>query len=88
MLANFTVVKTFNKLRATLVVDCVRKEASISLTYDRRLRECRNDIPYWEVSTPEAAEKWLSRDSVSHPEHGSMIEALEHQYRHKYGIAA
>jgi hypothetical protein len=87
MLANFTIARHFNNLRATLVVDCTRKEASISLTYNRRLRECR-DIPYHEVSTPDIAEAWLSRTSITAPEHGNMLEAIEHQYRNKWGIGA
>lgn len=84
MLANFTITRTFHKLRATIIVDCVRKEANVTLTYDRRLRECR-DIPYHEVSMPDTAEAWLSKP---YSEYGNLIESLENQYRHKWGIVA
>lgn len=84
MLANFTICRTFNKLRVTLVVDCVRKDADLALTYDRRLREQRA-VPFWEVETPEKAEAYLSRPAG---ELGTMVETIEHQYRHKWGIAA
>jgi hypothetical protein len=87
MLANFTIVRTFYKLRVTLIVDCVKKDADISVTYDRRLRHCQ-PVRFDLCSTPEIAERYLSRADINHPEHGNMIEALEAQYRLKFGIAA
>ena len=87
MLANFTIVRTFNKLRVTLVVDCVRKEADITVVYERRIRHTQS-VRFDLASTPEIAESYLSRDDINHPEHGSMIEALEIQYRLGFGIAA
>ena len=87
MLASFTVTRTFNKLRATLVVDCTRKEADVILTYDRRIRHI-GKIAYHEVSTPEMAEQWFGRPYASKPELGNLMEGLEHQFYHGYGIAA
>lgn len=87
MLANFTIVRTFNKLRATLVVDCVRKDADVTLTYDRRLRH-HQAVRFDLCSTPEIAERYLSREDIVHPEHGTMIEAIEAQYRLRFGLGA
>ena len=87
MLANFTSAYTFNKLRITLVVDCVRKQADVTVVYDRRIRHL-GKIAYWLVDTPEKAEAYWREDSVTHPEHGNRIEGLEAQYRLGFGIAA
>jgi hypothetical protein len=59
MLSYFQVERHFNKLRATIHVDCKREEASLFVTYDRRIIRPAETIPYWQVKTPEIAEAWL-----------------------------
>jgi hypothetical protein len=83
-LANFTIRRQFNKLRATIYVDCEARTASVTLTYDRVIVR-QEDISYYRVFSPETAEAWLARDAG---ERGSLLETLEWQYRNRVGIAA
>lgn len=87
MLSTFTIKRHFNALKVAMYVDCEKREAEITCTYQRRLRYV-GKVQFALVGTPEDAERYLSRDSVSHPELGNMIEALEAQYRGNWGIAA
>ena len=74
MLANFTIKRTFNKLRVSLYVDCDAKESALVVSYDRRLIRVGEIIPFHETNTPELAERWLSRTTS---EYGSRVEWLE-----------
>lgn len=77
MLTQFTIKRKFYKLAATLYVDLEGKNASLTVTYDRRI-VALPEIHIYDVNTVEKAEKWLSRPV---DERGNFIEVLEHQYR-------
>lgn len=77
MLALFIRKRTFCKLQVTLYVDCEKQEASITVTYDRRIKAV-DPVSFHEVRDPELAKKWLSREVG---EHGNFIETLERGYR-------
>lgn len=77
MLALFIVRRTFNKLKVSLVVDLEHKDAEISVYYEGRLKVSQT-VRFDEVSSPEKAEAYLSRDAGIH---GSLVETLEHRYR-------
>ena len=77
MLQYFAVSRDYNKLRVRLFVDLEHKDAEISVMYAGRLKRSQT-IRFDEVSTPEKAEAYLSRQAGIH---GSLVETLEHQYR-------
>lgn len=78
MLASFNVRRTYCKLALSIHVDCERREASASVTYDRHLVLSGHALPFEAVSTPEKAEAWTRQDMG---ERGTLMEAWEHQYR-------
>lgn len=82
MLSYFQIERQFYKLRANLHVDCKREEASLLVTYDRRIVPPSENIPYWQVKTPELADSWLG---ATIGERGSRIETLEWQCRWTMG---
>ena len=81
MLAFFTIKKTFYKLQFTLIVDCEKRTADATVKYDRRI-VAMSSVPFYNVDSPEAANRWLSE---TRNEHGNVVEYLERQYR--LGIA-
>ena len=74
MLAQFRMVRQFNKLRVVLWVDCENKESSMCVSYERRLIRPDEAIPFHLTRTPELAEAWLSTPIG---ERGSRIETME-----------
>jgi hypothetical protein len=80
MLAMFQCKKTFCRLTVSLHVDVERREASGTVTYDRRIVRLIDgkDVRFHEVDTPEKADAWLSRPMG---ERGSLVEHLEWQAR-------
>lgn len=78
MLSYFQIERQFNKLRANIHVDRKCEEATLLVTYDRRIIRPAEPIQYWMVSTPELAEAWLG---ATIGERGSRIETLEWQCR-------
>jgi len=80
MLAFFQTEKIYNGLAARLYVDCKRKEAQLSLSYQGRLLRVET-IPNTygnDVFTPDKAEAWLGRSAG---ERGNMVEHWEWQAR-------
>lgn len=77
MLQYFSVKRYFNKLAVSISVDCEHAEAEINVSYDRVLKRS-SGVHFHEVDTPEKAEAYL-RQHVG--ERGSLLEALEQQYR-------
>lgn len=81
MLASFQIRRTFNKLRATIYVDCEAKDASLMVTYDRRILHCGYGtglaVFFQDVSTPEKAESWLGAEVADCREKGAVISRLE-----------
>lgn len=78
MLARFTIKHTFNKLRVSLHVCNEHREAEMMVMYDRRIIRTGEKVPYHEASTPELAEKWLSRPIGIK---GNLVETLEFDCR-------
>lgn len=78
MLSYFQIERQFNKLRANIHVDCKREEATLLITYDRRIIRPSETVAYWMVKTPDLAEAWLG---ATIGERGSRIETLEWQCR-------
>lgn len=80
MLASFVIRRTFYETRISLVVDCDRKQADMTVTHRGRIVAMeairKANLPC--VMTPENANRWLSREIG---EHGTIIETLHHHYR-------
>jgi hypothetical protein len=77
MLTMFVMEKTFYKLTMCLFADTKREEASVTVTYDRYIRQTA-DIPFRDVATPELAEAWFSK-LVN--ERGNVVEYMEWRCR-------
>jgi len=84
MLASFTIRKTFCKTRITLTVDNERKTADALVIYDG-LIVANQPLQYFDLDSPEKAERYLSRP-VS--EYGSWIEMLDATMRLRFKTAA
>lgn len=80
MLTMFQCRRTFCKLTVSILVDAERREASGTVTYDRRILRLLGglDLPFHMVDTPDKAEAWLGRNIG---ERGSLMETLEWQAR-------
>ena len=59
MIAQFIIKRNFNRVSISLYVDCETKEASLMIKEGRLLRQTQ-DVAFWEVKTPQEAERWLS----------------------------
>ena len=70
-LQSFVVTRAFNKLFARLHVDCWLKEASVTISFDRRIRRIEV-VPFHDVADPAMAEAWFSKSASV--EHGSWLE--------------
>ena len=84
MLSMFQVKRTFYKLTVSVLVDVDRKQADMTITYDRRI-VCMGAVPFWKMSTPDAAESFLGAPAG---ERGNMMESWEWQCRTGVGIGA
>lgn len=74
MLTYFTTKTTLRNLMLRLHVDCDREEADLSITYGGRLLRTCEPVPFSDVRTPQAAERWMHRDVGFF---GSYVETME-----------
>jgi hypothetical protein len=73
MLTFFQIRKNFYKLSVHIAVDCTRELADLMVTYDRIIVG-QQELPYYDVSTPDKANAWLCRPCG---ERGNFIEYTE-----------
>ena len=81
MLASFVDRTHFCLLTVTLYVDCEKREASLDISYKRKLFRVNEPIRFDEVRSPEMARDWL------HTPAGQHHTRIEHwEYMLKSGI--
>lgn len=84
MLSQFTVKRHFCGVDVSIHVDCERKEASAAIKYNKRIAWL-GDVAFWEVQTPEHAERFMSRPIG---ETGNWLEDLHWQAKRQCGLFA
>lgn len=79
MLAQFVLRPRFNRLLVALYVDCERRTADVTLTYEGRLIRTNDAVPFAQVGTVEAAHSYLHgvAGQPPHSPYGNRMETLE-----------